>query len=272
MDGWQVVSKEHTGTSGLLVLVPVFNEGPHVKEVLRNIRQYSNADILVVNDGSTDDSLARIRESDVTYVISHEKNVGPGGALISGFRFAIERHYQVLVTMDADGQHEAGDIPRFLEAIGDVDMVVGSRYLPDSERRNAPPKHREWASGVLTRLVRQYTSYDITDCASGFRTYKVFALRKLNLTEEGYAWPFQLWIQAARAGLRVKEIPIALIYFQSEEDSQAGSKLLRKTVNYCRWVMQREMRSGESNPLQKAWWLLKERFFLLISNPFLTLF
>jgi dolichol-phosphate mannosyltransferase len=272
MDGWPVASTEHIGTPGLLVLVPVFNEGPHVKEVLRDIRQYSNADILVVDDGSRDDSLARIRESNVTYVISHEKNVGPGGALISGFRFAIERHYRVLVTMDGDGQHEARDIPRFLEAVEDVDMVVGSRYLPDSERRNAPPKHREWASGVLTRLVRQYTSYDITDCASGFRAYKVFALRKLNLTEKGYAWPFQLWIQAARAGLRVKEIPIALIYFQSDEDSEAESRLVRKTVNYCCWVMQRELRSGKSNPLRKAWWLLRERFFLLISNLFLTLF
>lgn len=243
-----------------------------MKEVLADIRQYTAADILVVNDGSTDDSLARVRESDVTYVINHEKNVGPGGALISGFRFAVEHHYQVLITMDADGQHEARDIPRLLEAIEDVDMVVGSRYRPDSERRNAPPKHREWASGVLTRLVRQYTSYDITDCASGFRAYKVSALRKLNLTETGYAWPFQLWVQAARAGLRVKEIPIALIYFHAAEGSQAESRLVRKTVNYCRWVMQREMRSGEPNLLRRAWWLLRERFFLLISNLFLTLF
>lgn len=256
----------------LLVLVPVFNEGPHVKEVLTDIRQYTAADLLVVNDGSTDDSLAQIRESGVTYVINHEKNVGPGGALISGFRFATERHYQTLITMDADGQHEAKDIPRFLEAIEDVDMVVGSRYLPDSERRNVPPQHREWASGVLTRLVRQYTSYDITDCASGFRAYKVSALRKLHLTEKGYAWPFQLWIQADRAGLRVKEIPIALVYFQSEEDSQAEPKLIKKTVSYCRWVMQREMRSEKPNLLRGAWWLLRERFFLPISNLFLTLF
>jgi dolichol-phosphate mannosyltransferase len=267
-----VTNKEHTGIPGLLVLVPVFNEGPHVKEVLRDILQYTDADILVVNDGSTDDSLARIRESDVTYVINHERNLGPGGALISGFRFATERHYQVLITMDADGQHEARDIPHFLEAIEDVDMVVGSRYLPDSERRDTPPKHREWASGVLTRLVRQYTSYDITDCASGFRAYKVSTLQNLNLTEKGYAWPFQLWIQAARAGLRVKEIPIALIYFQSEEDSQAEPKLIKKTVSYCRWVMQREMRSEKPNLLRGAWWLLRERFFLPISNLFLTLF
>jgi glycosyltransferase involved in cell wall biosynthesis len=263
---------EETGTPSLLVLVPVFNEGPHVKAVLAGIRQHTAADILVVNDGSTDNSLARIGESDVTYIINHEKNVGPGGALISGFRFATECRYQVLITMDADGQHEARDIPRFLEAIEDVDIVLGSRYLPDSERRNAPPKHREWASGVLTRLVCQYTAYNITDCACGFRAYRISALRKLNLTEKGYAWPFQLWIQADGAGLRVKEIPIALIYFQSGEGSQAESRLVRKTVNYCRWVMQREMRSGEPNPLRRGWGLLKERFFLQISNLFLTLF
>lgn len=263
---------EETGTSGLLVLVPIFNEGPHVKAVLRDVRQHTDADILVVNDGSTDDSFARIRESDVTYVINHEKNKGPGGALMDGFRFAVEHHYQILVTMDGDGQHEARDIPRFLEAIRDVDMVIGSRYLVGSERRNTPPKYREWASGVLTRLVRQYTSYDVTDCASGFRAYRVFALRKLNLTEKGYAWPFQLWIQADRAGLRVKEIPIALIYFETEGDSQAESRLVRKTVHYCRWVMQREMGSGEPNPLRRTWGLIREKFFLRISNLFLTLF
>lgn len=263
--GWvRVTNKEETA----LVLVPVFNEGSHVKEVLRDIRQYTDADILVVNDGSTDNSLARIRESDVTYVINHKKNVGPGGALISGFRFATERCYQVLITMDADGQHEARDIPRLLEAIEDVDMVVGSRYLPDSERRNAPPKLREWASGVLTQLVRQYTSYDITDCASGFRAYQVSALRRLNLTEKGYAWPFQLWIQAARADLQVKEIAIALIYFHSEEDSQAESELIRKTVRYCRWVMEREMRAEKLSPLHKVLWLLGADF----SNRFPTYF
>jgi dolichol-phosphate mannosyltransferase len=208
----------------------------------------------------------------VTHVINHEKNVGPGGALISGFQFTTERRYHTLITMDADGQHEAKDIPRFLEAIEDVDMVVGSRYLPDSDRRNAPPKHREWASGVLTRLVREYTFYDITDCASGFRAYKASALRKLSLTEKGYAWPFQLWIQAALAGLRVREIPIALVYFQSEEDSEAESKLIVKTVSYCQWIMQKEMKSKESNPLRRVWWLLRGRFFLPISNLFLTLF
>ncbi len=264
--------REKTDDSALLVLVPVFNEGPHVKEILTDIRRYTAADILVVNDGSTDDSLARIKESDVTHIINHEQNLGPGGALMSGFRFATERSYRVLVTMDADGQHEARDIPRFLEAIEGVDLVVGSRYRPDSERRSVPPKHRAWASGVLTRLVRRYTSYDITDCASGFRAYKVSALRKLNLTEKGYAWPFQLWIQAARAGLRVREIPIALIYFQSAEDAQAESRLIKKTVGYCRWVMQREMRAGEQNLWRRAWWLLQERFFLLNSNLFLTLF
>jgi dolichol-phosphate mannosyltransferase len=266
------MSKEEAGTPGLLVLVPVFNEGPHVKEVLTDIRRYTAADILVVNDGSTDDSLARIKESDVTYVINHEENVGPGRALTSGFRFATERHYQILITIDADGQHQAGDIPRFLEAIEDVDMVVGSRYLPDSERRNAPPKHRERASEVLTRLVCQYTLYDITDCASGFRAYKVSALRKLNLTEKGYAWPFQLWIQAARASLRIKEIPIALIYFPSDEDSQAESRLVRKMVHHCQWVMQREMSSEEPKLWRRVWWLVRERFFLQISNLFLTMF
>ena len=123
MDTRQNRNKE-TGTLDLLVLVPVFNEGPHVKEILMGIRQYIAADILVVNDGSTDDSLDRINESDVDYVINHEENMGPGGALISGFRFAVEHHYRVLITMDGDSQHEARDIPRFLEAVEDTMQIL----------------------------------------------------------------------------------------------------------------------------------------------------
>ena len=205
--------------SKTLVLVPVFNEEQTVKNVLRQIRECSSADILVINDCSTDDSLTQIKEGNATYIINHGRNMGPGGALISGFRFAVENNYDVLITLDADGQHLPEYIPKFLEAIRDVDMVVGSRYLPDSEKKSKPPRDRELANEAVTKLARKYIGYNITDIASGYRAYRVPSLRKLCLTETGYGWPFQLWIQASKAHFRVKEIPISLLYLDYKRDS-----------------------------------------------------
>jgi phosphohistidine swiveling domain-containing protein/glycosyltransferase involved in cell wall biosynthesis len=225
-----------------LVLVPVFNEERTVKEVLEQIWQYTSADILVVNDGSTDDSLARITESNVTYVINHESNMGPGAALISGFKFAVEHDYAVVVTLDADGQHEARYIPELLSAIGDVDMVVGSRYLLDSQRKSRPPRDREHASQALNKLVRRYTGYNVTDCASGFRAYKVSSIRKLRVTEKGYTWPFQLWIQACKAGLKVKEVPIPLIYLDYERDSHGEFRSMKQAIERAKQIMEKEIK------------------------------
>jgi glycosyltransferase involved in cell wall biosynthesis/phosphohistidine swiveling domain-containing protein len=224
-----------------LVLIPVFNEERTVKAVLDQIRQHTSADILVVNDGSTDASLAEIKKGNVTCIINHERNLGPGAALISGFNFAVKHNYDVLITLDADGQHEARYIPEFLEAISDSDMVVGSRFLPDSKRRSQPPRDREMANRTLTKFVRKRIDYPITDCSSGFRAYRVSSLRKLRITEKGYAWPFQLWIQAHEAGFRVKEIPIPLVYLDYKRDSHGEFRSMSEAMAKAKDVMKKEL-------------------------------
>ncbi|HKZ40855.1 MAG TPA: glycosyltransferase, partial [Candidatus Hodarchaeales archaeon] len=229
-----------------LVVVPVFNEERTVKGVLEQISQYTTEDILVVNDDSIDDSLARIMETNVTYVINHERNMGYGAALISGFKFAVEHDYDVVVTLDADGQHEARFIPELLSAIRDEDMVVGSRYLPDSQRKSQPPRDREYAVQALTKLVREYTGYNITDCGSGFRAYKVSSIRKLRITEKGYAFPFQLWIQAYQASFKVREVPISLIYLDYERDSHGEFRSLQQALDKAKQIMEREIK-GKSH-------------------------
>ncbi len=224
-----------------LVLVPVFNEERTVKGVLEQISEFTSADILVINDGSTDDSSARISESDVTYVINHERNMGPGAALISGFKFAVEHDYDVVVTLDADGQHDARYIPELVSAINEADMVVGSRYLSASQRKSQPPRDRVHAVQALNNLVRKYIGYKVTDCASGFRSYKVSSLRKLGVTEKGYGWPFQLWVQAYKAGFKVKEVPISLIYLDYKRDSHGEFRSMTEALDKAKQVMEKEM-------------------------------
>jgi phosphohistidine swiveling domain-containing protein len=229
-----------------LVFVPVFNEEQTVKGVLEQIQEYTSADILVVNDGSTDDSLARITESNVAYVISHERNMGAGAALISGFKFAVEQDYDVVVTLDADGQHEPRYINDLLDAIGDVDMVVGSRYLLDSQQKSQPPRDRANALQALNDLVREYTGYNITDCASGFRAYKVSSLRKLRVTEKGYGWPFQLWIQAYKAGFKVKEVPISLLYLDYKRGAHGEFGSMKEAMDKAKNIMSQELKETNS--------------------------
>jgi glycosyltransferase involved in cell wall biosynthesis/phosphohistidine swiveling domain-containing protein len=224
-----------------LVLVPVFNEERTAKYVLEQIREHTSAEILVVNDGSTDQSLTRIKECDIDYIIDHKRNAGCGGALISGFNFAVEHNYDIIVTMDADGQHEPQYIPEFLAAINGVDIVVGSRYLPESERKSQPPRDREIANQTLTKLVRKYVKYNITDSASGFRAYRVSALRKLRITEKGYAWPFQIWVQASKARLNVKEIPISLVYLDYKRSSHGEFSSMKEAMAKAERVMKVEM-------------------------------
>jgi phosphohistidine swiveling domain-containing protein len=229
------------------VLVPVFNEEQTVKGVLEQIQEYTSGDILVVNDGSTDDSLVRIAESNVAYVISHERNMGYGAALISGFSFAIEHDYDVVVTLDSDGQHEARYIPKLVNAIDDADMVVGSRYLLDSQQKSQPSRDRKHALQELNEMVCKYTNYEITDCGSGFRAYRVSSLRKLRLTEKGYGFPFQLWIQASKAGFRVKEVPISLIYLDYKRGAHGEFRSVKEAIDKAENIMSEELKETGSS-------------------------
>src|SRR5262245_49878893 len=111
-----------------LTAVPVYNEERHLESVLGQIRRYS-PHILVVNDGSTDGTARLLAGQADLAVITHPQNRGYGAALASAFQYTIDSDFDVLVTVDCDGQHEPARIPVLLEAIHDADIVSGSRYL-----------------------------------------------------------------------------------------------------------------------------------------------
>jgi glycosyltransferase involved in cell wall biosynthesis len=134
-----------------LTAIPVYNEERHLDNVLTEVRRYS-PDILVVNDGSTDRTGELLaRHTDIS-VITHAKNSGYGAALISAFCLFLKTDYDVLVTMDCDGQHEPARIPVLLEAIHDGDIVSGSRYLRDFRQDNAAPDQRHHHSRTQRSL------------------------------------------------------------------------------------------------------------------------
>jgi glycosyltransferase involved in cell wall biosynthesis len=196
----------------ILLGIPVFNEERYLVRVLQAVRRFAS-EILVVDDGSTDRTPSLLASESVE-VIRHPTNRGYGCSMRAMLRHADAHAYDWLVVMDCDEQHEPAAIPRFVEAIlaGDGDVISGSRYLTADPRDDAPPSDRRAINARLTAELNRRLGLRLTDSFCGFKAYRVAACRDLQLDADGYEFPMQFWVQAAAAGLRIREIPVRLIY------------------------------------------------------------
>jgi glycosyltransferase involved in cell wall biosynthesis len=197
----------------LLIAIPIFNERKYVEPVLANIRKF-HSEILVVDDGSTDGTAELLAERSDIQVLRHPKNLGYGASLIDAFSYADWHGYDWVITIDCDEQHEPTRIPGFIKEIETDrwDLISGSRYLRPSQNDDLPPGDRRTINSTITTMLNESLHLKLTDAFCGFKAHRVSAMRKLKLTETGYAFPLQLWPQAVRAGLRITEIPVRLIY------------------------------------------------------------
>lgn len=197
----------------LLIAVPIFNEQKYVGPVLDRIHHFC-PNILVVDDGSTDDSpRILVARSDIQ-LIRHPTNMGYGQSLIDAFGFADRHGYDWVITMDCDEQHEPEMIPRFVEEIKTDrwDLISGSRYLQPRQNDDMPPADRRSVNVTMTAIINDLFHLGLTDSFCGFKAHRVSSLRRLKLDVSGYAFPLQLWPQVAAAGLRLTELPVRLIY------------------------------------------------------------
>lgn len=212
-----------------LVAVPVFNEQKYVTRVLAEIRKHASH-VLIIDDGSTDRTPALLRELPSRYftVLTHPENRGYGQSLIDAFAWASRHGYDWVITMDCDEQHEPGRIPAFVEACqrNDADIISGSRYLQSDLQVSLPPVDRRNINRVMTDLLNSTLHLNlidatidpltglpgITDAFCGFKAHRTSAMAQLDLNIPGYAFPMQFWVQAAAANLRIREIPVQLIY------------------------------------------------------------
>lgn len=200
-------------THRLLTALPVFNEVRTVNGVLDEVKQYCE-DVLVVDDGSSDGSSEILERRSDIFLVRHPQNRGYGAALITAFQYAIEHNYDLLVTIDCDGQHQPKRIREFAEAIvtSGVDIVSGSRYFKTFDDDSLPPIERRRINETITQVIHEQLGFELTDAFCGFKAYRVSALKQMTITETGYAMPLELWVQAACAELTVMELPVPLIY------------------------------------------------------------
>ncbi len=219
-----------------LTALPVYNEHRHVGDVLDETLRYS-PEVLVVDDGSTDGTAERLAERDDIRVVTHFRNRGYGAALQSAFEYAIRQNFDVLVTIDCDGQHEPKRIPQLVEACLDADIVSGSRYLKIFEGDSSPPEERMHVNRVITQEVNQRLGLELTDTFCGFKAYRVDALRRIEVSDPGYAMPLEFWAEAVAKGLRIVEIPVPLIYLDEERSFGGALDDMTKRLAVYRRVL-----------------------------------
>lgn len=203
-----------------LIIIPAYNEAATIARVIEDIRRHcADCDIAVVDDGSTDATAVIVRDFADVVLLRLPFNLGIGGAMQTGFRYALRHGYVVAVQCDADGQHPVEEIPRLIARVhdGTADVIVGSRYVADSEYR--PSFGRRVGKSMLSRWINFFIGGGITDTTSGFRALnrralEVFAQRY----PEDYPEPEALVI-LHRCGLRAAEVPVRMRPRQGGETS-----------------------------------------------------
>jgi glycosyltransferase involved in cell wall biosynthesis len=195
----------------IIVGVPAFNEERTIARVI--LEAQKNADVVIVCDDGSTDMTAEIAQRLGADVVRHERNLGYGAAIQSLLRRGRELEADVLVTLDADGQHEPIEIPNVVRPIieGTADIVIGSRFF-DKRLAYAMPWYRRAGVKIITRMVNGSAKNGISDAQSGFRAYGRRALEKLSVFEDGMGASVEILLDAAKQGLRVQEVSSSCKY------------------------------------------------------------
>ena len=190
--------------SRLCVLIPAYNAEATLEGVIEGVNK-SLHDIIVVYDGSSDSTSQIGREMGVT-LLQHPGNRGKGRALRTGFTHVMEHGYEAVITIDADGQHDAAEIPRFIELYRkqSPDIIIGSR----ATQFNEMPWLRCFWNRLGAKAVSRLTKTLVSDSQSGYRLIRTDVLRDLKLTTSTYETEMELLIKACKKGYSVVNIPI----------------------------------------------------------------
>ena len=224
----------------ILVIIPTYNEKENIRELMIKLLQVvPDLEILVIDDNSPDGTGGLVSDFQKSekrvYLLQRPQKLGLGSAYLAGFKWALERDYQLIFEMDADFSHDPAYIGEFIEAAKTSDLVIGSRYLHGEVRVVNWPLSRLFISQTANWYVRLITGLPIYDCTSGFKCFRREVLEKINLNKihsEGYSFQVVINFLAHQKGFRIKEIPIIF------NDRICGrSKLDRKSVWEMLWLV-----------------------------------
>jgi dolichol-phosphate mannosyltransferase len=235
----------------IVVVMPTYNERQNLEPVAGRVRTaLPAADLLIVDDNSPDgtgDIADKLTEADSHVQVVHrtEKN-GLGKAYIAGFGWALERGYDVIVEMDADGSHQPEHLPSLVGALDseNADLSIGSRWVPGGRVVNWP-KSREALSRAANIYTRFMLGLDVRDATAGFRAYRAGTLRTISLNQvesAGYCFQIDLTARVAQAGLRIVEVPITFVEREHGASKMSNSIILEAFWRVAQWGVARRLR------------------------------
>ena len=212
--------------------IPAYNEEKNIASIIVKLKKISSR-IIICNDGSTD-STGLIAKELGAMVINHQKNQGYGAAIKSIFLKAKEIGSEVLVTLDADGQHDVNEIYKLLKPITDdkSDVVIGSRFLGETEN---VPSYRKLGINVITKLTNASIKKNLTDSQSGFRAYNKKVIEQVQLSESGMGVSTEILIKASSKEFRIAEVPITISYGENTSTHNPvthGTSVIFSTIKY----------------------------------------
>lgn len=214
----------------VLLIIPAYNEEENILNTCNKIKEFSDElDFIVINDGSKDNTQKILEENNLNH-INLIKNLGIGGAVQTGYKYAYENGYDIAIQFDGDGQHDVNYVPNICKPIieGKADMVIGTRYLDKSESKFQSTFMRRFGSKIICTLIKLTTKTKVTDPTSGFRAVnkdiiKVFA----NEYPSDYPEPESI-VNITNLGYKIMEVPVSM----NEREGGKSSINVWKSAHY----------------------------------------
>ncbi len=232
----------------MIALVPTYNERENLPLILARIRAaLPEADVLVLDDSSPDGTGAvadGLAAADPHVQVLHRPGkLGLGAAYLEGFGWALDRGYDVLVEIDADGSHPPERLPAMLAELASHDLVIGSRWIPGGSVVNWPAYRKALSVGgnLYTKIL---LGMPVSDATAGFRAYRASALREMGLADvasQGYCFQVDLTRRAVRAGLRVAEVPITFVEREVGDSKMSGDIMRESLLRITVWGAQHRL-------------------------------
>jgi glycosyltransferase involved in cell wall biosynthesis len=209
-----VSPKEKVDALKACVIIPTYNNAATLATVLEDVARYS-AHIIVVNDGSTDNTVEIVENNPGVQFINYPKNTGKGWALRKAFKYAIEKGYQYAITIDSDGQHFATDIPAFIDKVETCPnaIIIGARNMGQA----SVPGGSSFGNKFSNFWFKVETGISSPDTQSGFRLYPLEPLKKMRFITRKYEFEIEVLVRAAWKGVGVVSVPVTVYYAPKEE-------------------------------------------------------